>query len=453
MKISASFCSIWLIWLLITSGLNSVAQDRTIVTFQKTFGGAKDDVGNAVRQTSDGGYIIVGNSDVGAGSTEQDIYLIKTDAQGEQSWEKTFDVVGISDNGHGVEQTTDGGYIIAGAGLIKTDASGNVEWSKNSAYFINDVKQTPDGGYIAVSGDLIKYDANGNEEWTTTGQGGNAVGLTSDGGYIVTGEYTLSYVAGLIKFDAAGSTEWTQYYGGYSSKGHAVQQTSDGGYIFAGEYQFEHWGDVDLYVVKTDTAGNIEWAKHFGNDNITERGYSVQQTTDGGYIVVGEGSPDLLDYDAWLIKTDASGTATWGQAFSTANDNDGGYSVRQTDDGGYVVAGYTGEVGTGKADVYLVKTDSSGHASGITHSFQPSLPTQKHNIFPNPTSGKFTLQVTNAGNQQINIHNMIGDIVFETIVDGSNATPIDISNLPTGVYLVSVISDHQKEVRKIVKSK
>ncbi len=380
-----------------------------ISTFIKTFGGDQDDFGKSVRQTSDGGYIVVGaTGSFGAG--DSDVYLIKTDPLGNKIWTKTFGGA-KEDLGDCVQQTGDGGYIIVGstssygaggsdAYLIKTDALGNETWTKTFGGVRDDwgycVQQTSDGGYI-ISGStsslvaeasglypdlcLIKTDGAGNETWIKTfGEDMNDFGVsvqqTSDGGYIVAGyTFTLGPVLNLIKTDSAGNETWTKTFSeAYSS----VQQTSDGGYIITGTtYIHGHSGNYAL-LHKTDAAGNTTWIKTFGPDTVDQWGYPAwltsdgryvsassngcegRQTSDGGYIITGwTNSKDDEYYDVYLIKTDAAGNETWSKSFGGAH-HDFGYSVRQASDGGYIITGKYDSSAGGGLDVYLIKTDENG---------------------------------------------------------------------------------------------
>ena len=362
--------------------------------WSRAFGGSDDDCGSSVQQAADGGYIIVGaTASYGAGS--YDVYLIKTDAEGNQQWFKTF---GGSDDDYGfsVQPTADGGFIIAGwteswgAGasdvyLIKTDAEGNQQWFKTFGGSDDDraysVQQTLDGGFIiagwteswgagATDVYLIKTDADGNKQWSRTFGGLHSdyafsVQQAAHGGYIIVGG-TDSYGAGytdvyLIKTDAEGNQQWFKTFGGsHYDYGFSVQQAADGGYIITGWTHSYGAGGADLYLIKTDADGNKQWSRTFGGSAL-DVGYAVAQTDDGGYIIVGEtDSYGAGSYDVYLIKTDAEGNQQWFKTFG-GSDDDGAYSVQQTSDGGFIIAGWTESWGAGASDVYLIKTDANGN--------------------------------------------------------------------------------------------
>ena len=327
-----------------------------IELWSKTFGGTDDEKGRSVQQTTDGGYIICGGTK-SFGNGNIDVYLIKTDGNGIEQWSKTFGGTNY-DWGLSVQQTTDGGYIT----IAHTESFGN-------------------GGGDAY---LIKTDGNGNEEWTKTfggiyEDGGNSVQQTTDGGYIITGE-TESFGNGggndvyLIKTDGNGNEEWTKTFGGTDDdEGYSVQQTTDGGYIICGgKYPI---GNEDAYLIKTDGSGNEEWIKTFGGTN-DDYAHSVQQTTDGGYIINGYTSSfGNGNTDVYLIKTDGNGIEQWSKTFGGTGYDEGRRSVQQTTDGGYILIGGTESFGNGDEDVYLIKTDGNGN---ITSTFNiPTNPNRK----------------------------------------------------------------------------
>jgi hypothetical protein len=360
--------------------------------WETTFGGTVNQgyEGSSVQQTTDGGYIITGyQANFGNKSY---VYLIKTNGSGIEQWTKTFGGT-INERGYSVQQTTDGGYIITGYStssgtnrdvyLIKTDGSGIEQWTKtfggNFHYEAYSVQQTTDGGYIITGymsfGNyrdvfLIKTDGSGIEQWTKIFGGTDfdeafSVQQTTDGGYIITG-YTMSFGIKdvyLIKTDGSGIEQWTKTFGGTDfDQAYSVQQTTDGGYIITG-YKANFGNSSDAFLIKTDVSGNEQWTKTFGGTD-NEEGHSVQQTNNGGYIITGfTSSFGNGGRDVYLIKTDGSGNEQWTKTFGGTDDEEG-HSVQQTTDGGYIITGYTKSFGG--RDVYLIKTDGSGN---ITSTF------------------------------------------------------------------------------------
>jgi hypothetical protein len=416
-NVTKKVCAPGLIVLLSAICLTSITSAQTC--WWRTYGGADDDWGSEVQPTADGGYVIAGQTwSFGAG--ENDVYLVKIDSQGDTLWTRTHGGAGI-DEGNSVQQTTDGGYVAAGwtssfgAGaadvyLIRTNASGDTLWTRTyggtGSDIGNSVQQTADSGYIiagytysfgAGNDDvyLIKTNASGDTLWTRTFGGtgsdeGFSVQQTSDSGYIITG-FTRSFGAGeedayLIKTNSRGTTLWTRTYGGpHLDIGYSVRQTADGGYVVAGGFHPFGAGNEAARLIRTSAVGDTLWTRTYGGAD-DDWGWSVEQTNDGGYIVAGGTySFGAGSQDVYLVKTDSQGDTLWTRAYG-GTDGDRAYSVRQTSDGGYIIAGYTMSFGAG-GDVYLIKTDANGNVAGIEEPVagHPVNPT-RFLVQPNPFS-------------------------------------------------------------------
>jgi hypothetical protein len=290
-------------------------------------------------------------------------------------------------------QSSDGGYVVAGgtfsfgAGgdiyVVKLDSGGNVIWTKTIGGSVTDyassIIQSSDGGYVVAGytesfgagGDIyvVKLDSGGNVIWTKTIGGSSrdeaeSIIQSSDGGYVVAG-WTESFGAGaadfyVVKLDSGGNVQWTKTIGGsYDDYAWSITQSSDGGYAVAGfTYSFGA-GSADFYVVKLDSSGNVEWIKTIGGSNY-DQAFSIIQSSDGGYAVAGRtwsfgaGSDDI-----YVVKLDSGGNVIWTKTIGGSSDDEA-RSIIQSSDGGYVVAGYTQSFGAG-GDIYVVKLDSGGN--------------------------------------------------------------------------------------------
>jgi len=354
--------------------------------WNRTYGGVQDEKMYSMIQTSDGGYAMAGYTDY-FGNGTHDLWLVKTDSTGDMVWNRTYGME--TEYMSSLVQTNDGGYAIAGftrayAGrwdswLIETDSNGNVEWNRTyggerdeQAYSL---VQTSDGGY-AMAGSttspfgkenywLVKTDSFGSMEWNKTYGGTNhdfarSVIQTSDGGYAMVG-YTDSFGAGytdvwLVKTDSAGNMQWNQTYGDSDYEyGISVVQTTDGGYALgcSDAQIFNYIGD--FWLIKTDSSGNMEWNKEYGS-YLDEDLFSLIRTSDGGYAMAGRAYPydNFQANDFWLVKTDSSGNMKWNRTYG-GEGNDWAYSLVQTSDGGYAIAGYTDSFGAGGYDFWLIK--------------------------------------------------------------------------------------------------
>jgi hypothetical protein len=310
-----------------------------------------------------------------------------------------------------VVQTSDGGYTLGGSffcgyssgdfdfWLVKTDSCGNLEWNKTYGGISSDTAysliQTSDGGYALAGGTfsfgaggndmwLVKTDSHGNMEWNKTYGGTGfdrafSVVQTSEGGYALAG--AGGWDSWLVKTDSYGNMQWNKTYGGTKSdEARDVIQTNDGGYAMVGYTESFGAGYYDSWLVKTDSYGNMQWNKTYGG-TFYDYGFSLVQTSEGGYALAGSTYSFGAGYsDFWLVKTDSYGNMEWSRTYG-GEDGDWGYCVIQTSDGGFALAGdiHTGYEEEGNADWWLIKTDSEGNVEwdmaygGAENDYEPHV--------------------------------------------------------------------------------
>jgi hypothetical protein len=367
-------------------------------SWDRVYGGNEFDMGLSVQQTADSGYVISGVTE-SFGNGNKDAWLLKTNVLGDTIWSNTF---GGSNKDYflSVKETVDEGFILSGftksfgngdedMWLVKTNSQGNEEWSKTfgGSYkdYSNEVLQTNDGGYLLVgytesfgSGQtdvwVVKTNSLGIEEWNKTygGSGsdiGYSVDQTTDDGFIITGKNSsLGSISGdiwLLKIDEFGVEDWNQSFGGTMPDiGYSVKQTVDGGYILAGMSGGSS-GPFGI-IIKTDSQGNSTWIKYhglYGYDYF----FSVEQTTDNGYIVVGETSSfGAGSYDVWLLKFNEQGDTVWSKTFGGSED-EYGRCVSQTTDGGFIISGMIKSFDNSNGNLWLIKTDYTGYLTEVVN--------------------------------------------------------------------------------------
>jgi len=388
MRIVSGITLILLLLSMLTLAFNiqhAESSEPPATDWSRTYGGTAGEEGECFVETVDGGYALAGRTYAFGAA---DFWLVKVDSSGNHEWNRTYGG-GNGDVARSVVQTNDGGYALAGwtrsfgAGvedfwLIKVDSSGNHEWNKTYGGTKADeaecVVQTSDGGY-ALAGYtwssgigqsdfwLIKTDSSGNVQYSKTYGGvdsdrAQCVVETDDGGYVLAG----FGFANLVKTDAGGNMLWNKKYGGLA---YSVVKTSDGGYALTG-YHTVGLYDCDSWLVKVDSYGNMQWSKTYGG-NEYDMAFSVVETSDGGYALAGDTeSFSVGEVDVWLVKTDADGNIQWNKTFGGA-DADWARSVIQTEDGGYALAGTTYSFGAGGCDFWLIKiapTTVAGDVNG-----------------------------------------------------------------------------------------
>jgi len=359
----------------------------------KHYGGGNSELGKSIQQTSDGGYIVAGyTNSYTHGSYDFAIYKLNSD--GSKVWFKHYGGINY-DTAYSIQQTSDGGYIVAGDtfsysygnrdfAIYRLNSSGGKIWFKHYGGTQEDIaysiQQTSDGGYIVAGWTdsytyggydfaIYKLNSDGSKVWFKHYGGaqndrGFSIQQTSDGGYIVAGD-TSSYTYGnkdsaIYKLDSNGNKVWFKHYGGTNYDGvSAIQQTSDGGYITFGTTESYTYGSGDAAIYKLNSDGSKVWFKHYGGTSDDQANF-IKQTSDGGYIVAGQtNSYTYGNSDIAIYKLNSSGNKIWFKHYGGSS-TDSGHSIQQTSDGGYIVAGYTESYTFGNGDFAIYKLDSDG---------------------------------------------------------------------------------------------
>jgi hypothetical protein len=437
--------------------------------WQKSIGGTNSDGASFIQQTIDGGYILVGGSssndgDVSGNHGGTDCWIVKIDSSGNLEWQKTIGG-SLVDGGISLKQTLDSGYIVLG-------------WSLSVD---GDLTSIPDSGKAW----LVKLNNIGNIQWQKKFGGPNIedatdIQLASDSGFIVAGCY--NYNSGqtdfwVIKFNSTGGMEWERKLGGSGGEhSRTIQQTSDIGFIVAGWCQSYdgdvtcYHGSTDSWIVKLDSLGVIQWNKCLGGSSGSEQTNSIQQTTSGGYIVANwarkndgdvsgiHGNQNKPDY--WIVSLDSVGTILWQKALG-GFDQEYAYYIRQSIDGGYIIAGGSasndGDVtgNHGGTDIWIVKLNPLVGIEEIKYSIID------FKINPNPFSDKTTIsfQLSSKRNFQIEIHDIKGSLIrdfnLQGLIVGTNEFHWDATNnagskVENGIYFITIVSENISETRKVV---
>jgi hypothetical protein len=355
---------------------------NSVGTWAKTYGGAGYDMAFSVKPTIDGGYIAAGES-WSFRPFFSDAWVVKLDPNGGIQWQKSYGS-SLHDVIYAIDETEDGGYIMAGEtkailpflGLFwvtKVNGNGDVEWQKTYGQgWAHSIQQTSEGGYVAAGRNaggawIAKLKPNGDIQWQKSYRGiagdwAHSVQQTMDDGYVVAG--MMNGEAWVLKLNSNGQTQWQKTYeNGCLDANFSIRQTGEGGYIMASASLTFGAGLTDLWIVKLDPNGGIEWQKTYGGPGF-DLAHSVQQTRDGGYITAGwTGSFGTGNTDMWLLKLDGTGGIEWQKTYGGTG-FDLAYSIQETPDGGYVVGGWTDSYGAGGGDVWVLKLDAGGNLSG-----------------------------------------------------------------------------------------
>ncbi len=395
----------------VQAGVSADAQ-----TWARSYGGSGDEfVFRGIVSGSDGGYVIAGLTN-SSGAGKNDVWIIKLDDDGGISWQKIFGGI-RNEEPRSIQQTSDGGYVVAGptnsfgAGandmwVLKLDAGGDIQWEKTyggtKADVAHAIQQTSDGGYVvagftmsfgAGSRDyfVVKLDSEGGIEWQTSYGGAKDdvirfIKQVSDGGYLAAG-FTHSFGTSgdimLIKLDSLGNVEWQKRYGGATFEEPSTILEVPGGYIIM-EQSASFSKSTNGWVFKIDTDGDIIWQKTVGGGNFDELS-AAQLTGDGGFIVAGETrSFGIIKEDFWVLKFNSAGGVEWQMRYG-GSQVDEAESIALTDDGGSIVMGHTRSFGEGIRDIWSIKLDSSGGLAGCSQdvSVQPTTaPIKDSNAIP-----------------------------------------------------------------------
>ena len=477
-------------------------------------GGDKSEFGNDIIQSADSGYVIAGYAN-SFGASNPDFCVVKIDANGNLLW--TSVIRGSNaDALTAIEQTSDGGYVVGGYTdvtsynqdfyLAKLNSNGSLEWDKHIGRFHSEfaasVHQTFDGGY-AIAGQtnsttysdnefyIVKTDSAGNLQWSKMiGGSGQEHGYdtkqTSDSGYVMVGN-TSGFGSGgndiyAVKLDSAGVLEWAEAVGGSGDEtANSVIQSADGGYAIAGYTNGFGAAGNDVYVVKLDALGNISWTKTIGGSD-PDYGTSIKQTTDGGYVIGGHSlSFNGSSYRAYIVKLDGAGNLEWTSSAGAPGDLEVN-SIAQTFDGGYVVGGSSVASGISFYDFMILKLDASGNSccpanpggtisdggvaiSGgvvtdvtsdvVEPSFSDTLVEATLNAycittnitevesensfvtFPNPAYDQVILSShANIEHGVVKLYDTSGKKVFEDVFNNRNIFQFSVKNNPFGIYLL-----------------
>ena len=374
-------------------------QSGNMLTFQRRYGGINLDEGHGITTTLDGNIILTGVTEsLGAGG--QDFFVMKADLSGNPIWMKTYGSLAVEDgNSVNIERTANGGYVLIGNStvggaqdpvVLRLDPNGQLLWQTritgNGADFGRCIVETSDGGfacggstisYSAGSNDeyIFKLDANGNLLWTRTlGLAGpdHVTGIVElANGNLVGACHPRSYGVGFrtaefVCLGPGGNVLWTRMYDGNQEDAFlSMDLCADGSFVGVGYSTSFGAGNRDVYVVKTDSAGNLQWARSLGGA-AEDMGVGIQQSSDGGFVIggytasYGNGGTDMLG-----IKLDAQGNLDWARTYGgPGNDQSDvwGDCVAQGPDGGFYFLGFTDGFGASSTDIYLVKTDVCGNS-------------------------------------------------------------------------------------------
>jgi hypothetical protein len=456
--------------------LTNYSQNSFLTTYPTTY----DKDAREVLVTPDGGYLIAGSTN-NSNLVDADLYVLKTDAQGNFQWGQTYGGA-KPEYAYSMIETTDGNYFILGYSqsfgggdfdtyLIKISPTGSLLWQKTYGGFGNDhgreIIKTTDGNYAFVGTTssgftsdqafLTKIDLAGTVLWTknyggSMHEGGNTVKETSDGGFIIAGQ-TFSYGQGngsayLVKTHSNGDTSWTKYYntGTIISEVNSLVVNSDRSFVFVVR-DSSSTTDIDVRVMKTDSLGVLGFNKLYGGTK-KDTPKKIQKTNDGGYVIASSSrSFTWMNPDMWILKLTVGGDTSWTKHFGGTN-HEHGNDIKQTADGGYIAVGHAKSYGSDGQRIMLVKIPNSGTVGIKINDEELSF-----NLFPNPSrDGYLNIQFEKNTFSTVLISNSLGQIIYnQAIAFQNNETKvIGFGNNQPGMYLVTIKTDNSVITKKII---
>jgi hypothetical protein len=465
-----------IMWLFIFSIIPNLITAKA-AAFNTWYGDSlNSEVGLSVQQTHDKGYIIAGF--VNSIGSPEDILVMKVDSLGDEIWTQTYGT-SLGDRAYCVRECVDGCYVVVGESerelggntitdvyLLKLHPNGDTIWTKKYGGDGWDhghcVRELQNGCYIVVGGTtsigaggedvyLLKVDPAGDTIWTkiyggSSAQNGKCIQETVDGGFIITGmslsDSPDSEGVLLIKTDSVGNMIWQKIYGDNHCAGASVLQAFDGGYVVCGH--MADFGSVgwDVWLLKTDVWGDTAWTKNYGGYS-EDWGYTVIETSDTCYFIAGHTwSYGAGLSDVYLIKSDVSGDTIWTRVFG-GEGNEHSYSAQETDDKGFIVVGST-ETAFGVSDVYLIKTDSLGI---VQFAKQLSMTDYYLVACPNPFTEYCSISFQNTETIRLDIYDIVGRVVKSFTLSTQSKVPIEIRwegvddanrRLPGGIYFINL---------------
>jgi hypothetical protein len=461
-------------------------------TWMRVYGGTGADGAEGLAKTFDGGCATAGfTTSFGAGGS--DVFVVRIDAVGDTVWMRAYG--GASDeNSFSIVEASDMGYIIAGLTysfgrggadgyLIKTHADGSVDWTNTYGApgidFLYSARQAADGGFIAVGTTdsvvagggtdlyVVKTDADGDLVWARVYGGpgldaGRDVQEVPGGGYIIAGTSdrteTDSDDVYLIRTDADGDTLWTRTYGDSAEEqGLAIEVTSDGGYVIAGSKRPRGGGPLDIYVVKTDSGGSLDWDRVYG-EAVGETANDIVQTSDLGYLIAGWRGPGAQPTrDFYLIRTDADGDTLWTQTYG-GGEEDIFFGIENADDGGYFIAGSTFSYGD-DSQVFVLRMETD--PAGVPYPGRLGRGGLLRPAASNPlrSDAILTYDVIEPARVVLEIYDIEGRLVSKlidrTMLPGTYTAAWDASGsdgrrVASGIYFATYAAGHRRATTKLV---